>query len=81
MCGELLDGFQLGSCSPVFRRETIAPLPAWYFDVPWGDGPLYLLAAEQGEIHYLPEVMGVYRIRGHQDVQGAFPARGPRAPG
>ncbi len=67
---ELLDGFQLGSCSPVFRRETIAPLPAWYFDVPWGDGPLYLLAAEQGEIHYLPEVMGVYRIHEHGMYRG-----------
>jgi glycosyltransferase involved in cell wall biosynthesis len=59
---ELLDGFQLGSCSPVFRRETIDPLPSWYFELPWGDGPLYLMAAEHGEIHYLPDVMGVYRI-------------------
>ena len=67
---ELLDGFQVGSCSPMFRRETIAPLPAWYFELPWGDGPLYLLAAERGEIHYLPEVMGVYRIHEHGMYRG-----------
>ena len=41
----LLDRCVVASCSPMFRRETIAPLPPWYFDCPWGDWPLYFLAA------------------------------------
>jgi glycosyltransferase involved in cell wall biosynthesis len=59
---ELLDGLQIGSCAPLFRRETIHPLPDWYVGLPWGDAPLYVLAAGHGTIDYLPEVMGVYRI-------------------
>jgi hypothetical protein len=43
-------------------RALEGVLTDWYFDVPWGDAPLYVLAAGHGEIHYLPEVMGVYRI-------------------
>jgi glycosyltransferase involved in cell wall biosynthesis len=60
----LLDGVQIGSCAPLFRREAIHPLPEWYLDLPWGDAPLYVLAAGRGRIDYLPEVMGVYRIHG-----------------
>jgi glycosyltransferase involved in cell wall biosynthesis len=59
---DLLAANLVASCSPVHRRETLDPLPEWYFDLPWGDWPLHFLAARQGEIHYLPEVMGVYRI-------------------
>jgi glycosyltransferase involved in cell wall biosynthesis len=59
---ELLDGCQIGSCAPLFRREAIHPLPGWYHDLPWGDAPLYVLAAARGTIDYLPDVMGVYRI-------------------
>jgi glycosyltransferase involved in cell wall biosynthesis len=59
---ELLDGCQIGSCAPLFRRDAIHPLPDWYVDLPWGDAPLYVLAAAHGTIDYLPEVMGVYRI-------------------
>lgn len=61
---ELLEGCQIGSCAPLFRREAIHPLPDWYFDLPWGDAPLYVLAAAHGTIDYLPEAMGVYRIHG-----------------
>jgi glycosyltransferase involved in cell wall biosynthesis len=59
---ELLDGIQIGSCAPLFRREAISPLPDWYVELPWGDAPLYVLAATHGAIDYLPDVMGVYRI-------------------
>jgi glycosyltransferase involved in cell wall biosynthesis len=59
---ELFAGCPAASCSPLFRREAISPLPPWYFRLPVGDWSLYLMAAERGEIHYLPDVMGVYRI-------------------
>jgi glycosyltransferase involved in cell wall biosynthesis len=59
---QLLDRCVVASCSPLFRRDAVLPLPAWYFDLPWGDWPLYLLAARHGAVRYLPELMGVYRI-------------------
>jgi glycosyltransferase involved in cell wall biosynthesis len=62
--GDLLDANPIAACAPVFRREVLDPLPPWYFRLPWGDLPLYLVAAQRGEIHYLPEVMGVYRVHG-----------------
>jgi glycosyltransferase involved in cell wall biosynthesis len=67
---ELLDGIQIGSCAPLFRREAIHPLPDWYVELPWGDAPLYVLAAAHGAIDYLPEVMGVYRIHGSGMYRG-----------
>jgi glycosyltransferase involved in cell wall biosynthesis len=50
------------ACTPLFRREVLDSLPAWYFDLPFGDWPLYILAAQRGSIGYLDEVMGVYRV-------------------
>jgi glycosyltransferase involved in cell wall biosynthesis len=67
---DLLDGFQIGSCAPVFRRDAIHPLPEWYVGLPWGDAPLYVLAATQGTIDYIPDVMGVYRIHGQGMYRG-----------
>jgi len=67
---DLLDHCAVAACSPMFRRETIAPLPPWYFDLPWGDWSLYFMAAEHGELHYLPDVMGVYRIHPGGMYQG-----------
>ena len=61
---DLFEVNPVGSCSPMIRREVLDPLPSWYFELPWGDLSLYLLAAGAGEIHYLPEVMGVYRLHG-----------------
>jgi glycosyltransferase involved in cell wall biosynthesis len=58
----LLDRCVVASCSPLFRRETISPLPPWYFQLPWGDWSLYFIAAGHGALRYLPDVMGVYRI-------------------
>jgi len=58
----LLDRCVVASCSPVFRQAAIKPLPAWYFELPWGDWPLYFMAAGCGDLHYEPDLMGVYRI-------------------
>jgi glycosyltransferase involved in cell wall biosynthesis len=51
----------IASCSPVFRREAILPLPAWYELLEFGDWPLYLVASTRGPIGRIDEVMGVYR--------------------
>ena len=53
----------VGSCSPMFRRSVLCPLPEWYFRMPWGDWPAYLIAAQQGRIACLDRApMGVYRL-------------------
>jgi glycosyltransferase involved in cell wall biosynthesis len=59
---ELLGTCVAASCSPVFRMAAIRPLPAWYFGLPWGDWPLYVMARDAGRVRYLPEVLGAYRI-------------------
>ncbi|HYO16574.1 MAG TPA: glycosyltransferase [Thermoanaerobaculia bacterium] len=50
------------ACSPMFRREVVAELPAWYFEMPWGDWPLYILAAERGPIGHIDALLGAYRV-------------------
>ncbi len=56
----LLGANPVASCSAVFRREAIHPLPAWFFEQLWGDWQLNLLALRRGKIHYLPELMAVH---------------------
>ena len=49
-------------CSTVFRRAAIADVPEWYESLfPITDWPLHIIAARQGPLGYLAEVMGVYR--------------------
>ena len=47
------------TCSIVFRNDIT--LPAWFTDVLSGDIALHFLAAEKGNILYLPELWGIYR--------------------
>lgn len=57
---DLLGANPIASCSIVFRRAAVHPLPAWFFEQPWGDWQLNLIASQQGAIHYLPEIMAVH---------------------
>ena len=52
----------IGGCTPMLRKDAIGTLPDWYNNLPCGDWPLFLLAAERGKIGYIDEVLGVYRI-------------------
>lgn len=67
---ELYTHNPIGACSPMVRHRVVDPMPSWYFDSPWGDWPLYFMAETAGEIHYLPEVLGVYRIHGRGAYSG-----------
>ena len=52
----------IATCSTMFRRGLIRPIPPWYEGFfPITDWPLHILNAEHGHIGYLDEVMGVYR--------------------
>jgi glycosyltransferase involved in cell wall biosynthesis len=59
---DLLAFCYIAGCSAMVRRSALGPLPAWYSAAEYGDWPLYILAARHGAVHYLPDVMGHYRV-------------------
>ena len=46
----------------MFRNGLFAEFPQWFFQLPMGDWPLHILNAFYGDIGFIDEVMGVYRI-------------------
>lgn len=53
----------IATCSVMLRRAALRDVPAGYAEFfPITDWPLYILCAEHGDIGYLPEVMGAYRL-------------------
>ena len=57
----LVDNFIPG-CSPMLRKGLFENFPEWFNTAVWGDWPLYILSAQHGEIGYIDELMGVYRV-------------------
>jgi len=56
-------GGLFGTNTMVYRRELLEHTRDKYWDAsPVGDFPLILTAASQGKVHYMPNVMSVYRI-------------------
>ena len=59
---DLWRGNFIATASAMLRRARIGDIPAWYDSLfPITDWPLYILAAENGAIGYLDEVMCLYR--------------------
>jgi glycosyltransferase involved in cell wall biosynthesis len=53
----------IATLSVLYRNYPIfSCLPEWYYSVPIGDYPLHILTAENGNIGYLDEQMGIRRI-------------------
>jgi glycosyltransferase involved in cell wall biosynthesis len=50
------------SLSVMFRNRDFDALPDWFWRSPIGDWPLHILNALDGDIGYIDEVMGVYRM-------------------
>jgi len=59
---DILKGNFISGCSMMFRRCLVGQFPNWFFSLPMGDWPLYVLLALRGNIGHIGEVMGVYRI-------------------
>jgi glycosyltransferase involved in cell wall biosynthesis len=49
------------TCSVMFRNGVIGQFPEWYFSLPIGDWPLFIMLAQHGELGYLNRVMADYR--------------------
>ena len=57
----------LPTSSVVYRRDPNRPLPAWLLDLRFVDWPLHMLNVRRGQIGYLEQPMGVYRIHPQGD--------------
>jgi tetratricopeptide (TPR) repeat protein len=58
---DLLEGCFVSTCSALLRHRCLGELPADYVDDHCSDWSLFVLAARQGHIAYLSDVMAAYR--------------------
>jgi glycosyltransferase involved in cell wall biosynthesis len=59
---DLLKGNFIYTCSVVYRKGLMKEFPEWIYKVSIGDWPLHILNAQYGDIGYIDEVMGAYRV-------------------
>jgi glycosyltransferase involved in cell wall biosynthesis len=59
---DLLKGSNFIPTNSCVFRNFDTPLPPWFYQLPFGDYGLHLLNAKRGDIGFIDEVMGVYRI-------------------
>lgn len=60
---EMIAGdFEAQTCTVLFRRSAIDPLPAWFFETPVGDFPLHVLNGHRGDFGFIDRTMGCYRV-------------------
>jgi glycosyltransferase involved in cell wall biosynthesis len=70
---DLVRGNFIQTPSVMFRAPLFEGFPDWYYTLPLGDWPLHILNAEHGNIKYINEIMGVYRVHSG----GIFSSKGP----
>jgi glycosyltransferase involved in cell wall biosynthesis len=58
----LLEVNFITTCSTMFRRKLLGPLPAWLCHETPGDWALFTLIARRGKIWLMDEVMAMYRV-------------------
>ena len=74
---DLWEGNPFPTCGSMFRRSALSRIPQWYSCITSmiTDWPLYLLFAEQGDIAFIPESWGIYRLH----ASGAFSPQSGKA--
>lgn len=60
--GDLARANFIPTQSVMYRNGIVTHYPAWYYEAPCGDWPLFVLLAEYGTIGFVDEVMAVYRV-------------------
>ncbi len=58
----LIKGNFLPTCSKMYRRSLLDKIPEWVFSLKMGDWPIDVLISRHGNIGYINEIMGEYRI-------------------
>ncbi len=60
---EMIAGkFEAQTCTVLFRRAAIQPLPAWFFEAPVGDFVLHTINGHRGDFGFIDRPMAAYRI-------------------
>ncbi len=59
---DLIKGNFIRTCTVLYRKEALEPLPASFYKSPVGDYFLHILASLKGDIGFINEFMAVYRI-------------------
>ncbi|MFC1704060.1 glycosyltransferase [Candidatus Omnitrophota bacterium] len=59
---DLLHRNFMPTSSVMVRNNLVREFPQWFYSVTFCDWPFFLLSAQHGDIGYLDEIMGVYRI-------------------
>ena len=68
---ELWEGNPFATCAGMLRRSAIERVGAWYIDCfPITDWPLYLVAAEHGDLVFVDEPVAAYRLHSGGEVSG-----------
>ena len=58
---DILVGNYVPGSAAMIRRATLLPLPLWLNAAPYGDWALLIVAARQGRLGFLVDVLGAYR--------------------
>ena len=60
---EIWEGNPYATCAGMLRTDCVRSVPAWYADFfPITDWPLYVLCAERGDLAFVDDPVGVYRL-------------------
>jgi len=59
---DVLGGHPWHTSTIVYKKEILNSFPDWYGKLLGGDWQLYIIAAQQGSIGYIDEVMSIYRV-------------------
>jgi hypothetical protein len=60
---DIWQGNPFATCAGMMRTACVRNVPSWYADFfPMTDWPLYVLCARAGELAFVDEVVGVYRL-------------------
>jgi len=58
---DVLVDHSITTCSVMFRNGLVTELPPWFYTLPVGDWPFWILLAQHGNLGYINEVMASYR--------------------
>jgi hypothetical protein len=59
----IMEGNPFATCAGMMRTDCVRDVPAWYAGFfPITDWPLYALCAARGDLAFVDEVVGVYRL-------------------
>ncbi len=59
---DIWQGNFIAGSAAMLRKDVLGQFPDWFYDLPYGDWPLYILCAQHGKIGYIDEIFGLYRI-------------------